>query len=880
MLAQTAALYLRMLQRLVGRCGKHPRSVLAGAVLIALAALFYAFHHLGLDTSTTDMLDPKLRFLQLQDQLDRAFPELTGLLVVVVDARTATGAQEVADALAARMRRESDLYASVYQPGQGPFFEHNALLYLDEQQLWQLNDRLAQAAPFIGTVAQDPSLRGLLGLLGRAMDEPLDPDQVAIFKDLLTRLAAAAQAQNAGRPYQVSWSADLIGGTMPGEEGNRAFILAKPRLDYSGLQPGLDAVQAVHQLAGALRIQASDVRVRVTGSVAMEAEELGSIAAGAGRATALSFILVTVLLLTGLRSVRLSVSVVVTLVIGLLWTAGFAALTVGRLNLISVTFAILFIGLGVDFGIQFAMRYREECSSAHLLSERVGCSRAVARIGNALTLAASAAALSFLSFVPTEFGGLAELGLISSAGMFFALAANLTVLPALIALLGFSPARSFKPGALEGIGAFTKAHRRAIVAIAAVLGTGALVLFPHLRFDFSPLNLRDPTTESVQTFRDLLKSPDSTPYTIEVLTPSLSDADRLVARLEKLHTVDKAVTLTSYVPEQQDDKLAIIRDLKLLLPPLVRGAGAPAPPTLAEQRAALQQFLATIHKAIEANRNPDLQPALREVAAPLQRLTDADAAALEGLQRKVIGDLPEGLKRLQALLSPQHVTLADLPADLRARYVTPDGRARVEVYPAEDLTNNAALRTFVHEVQRIAPNAADTPVTLLGSGDAVIHASLQAAVTAFLAAVVLLLVVLRSALDTALVMLPLMLATALTAACSVLLRVPFNFANVIAIPLLVGLGIAFGIYIVMRKRDGVSVEQLFQSSTPRAVLFSALTTMASFGTLAVSPHRGMSSMGILLSLALFFALICTLLVLPAIIAVIEARRPQRAPQQD
>jgi predicted RND superfamily exporter protein len=207
----------------------------------------------------------------------------------------------------------------------------------------------------------------------------------------------------------------------------------------------------------------------------------------------------------------------------------------------------------------------------------------------------------------------------------------------------------------------------------------------------------------------------------------------------------------------------------------------------------------------------------------------------------------------------------------------PRGRwpARVEVFPKHDVTDNAAMREFVRAVQKLAPNATGAPVELVEGADAVIAACLQAAVFALAASFVLLILVLRSVLGTLLVLTPLLLALLLTFATSVLFDLPFNFANIIALPLLVALNSAFGIYLVARGRHGTDASGLFESTTPRAVLYSGLTTLASFGALAVARHPGISSMGLLIGLSLAYALLCTLVVLPALMAAMEHGRLAR-----
>ena len=864
---------------LVEGCARAAKSVLAGTVLLTAALLYYAATHLALDTNTINMLDPKLRFRQLDEDFERAFPQLSDLIIVVIDAETAPRADDLASELARRLRSHPERFRSVYEPTGGGFFAHNGLLYLGTTELQDLADRLAEAQPLLGTLAEDPSLRGLFSMLGHAFDEKLSPNNEAVLKRFLDGISRTLEDQLAGRPSPISWRQELLASTTLGTRSPRSFLLVQPRLDYTHLQPSREALETIRTLARQLALDPSrGERVRLTGSLAMEDEELGSVLQGAKLSSFLSFTLVLLLTVFGLRSPRQVVAILLTLGVGLVWTGAFAAFAIGALNLISVNFAVLFIGMGVDFGIQFGLRYKEELGRG--CSHRVALVQASAGIGGALTLAAVAAAAAFFAFMPTSYWGLAELGLIAGVSMFVALLANLTVLPALLSVIPMWLEFKAPPagGVLRFPHLWVGRYPRTILAVTALLFAGAALLAPRVRFDFNPLNMKDPTTESVATFLDLLRDPNLTPYTISVLAESLPAAKALAPRLERLALVDKAVTLASFIPAEQDEKLAIIDELTLTLGPLIAVSQPKATPSLQEEIQALGAFERKLKGAGVLTQNRAFAESLRRferALAQLKRTPGWPMQAVPAFRQQVLADLPQTLERLRQLLTPSPITLNTIPKELKARYLARDGRARIEVFPKEDVRDNRALRRFVQAVQSVAPNATDTPVSLVAAGDVVIRASLEAAGWALLATFFLLLGVLRSLFDTCLVFVPVGLAVVFTLASAVLLQLPLDFANIIALPLLLAINNAYGIYLVMRVRDGLDVNRLFQSSTPRAVLFSAATMMASFGTLAFAHHRGMSGMGLLVTLALSYAVLCTLVVLPALLGVLEARHRRR-----
>ncbi len=868
------------------------RAVLALALLLTAGAAQLTITRIGINTNTTDMLFEELPFRRYDRALSQAFPQFSDNLIVVVEAATPDLADDGARRLAAALAARPALFDEVFYPDGAPFFRRNGLLYLEPGELAALGDRLAEVQPLLAALAADPSLRGLADVLGQALNEGGANVAAALGRalDSFSETAEALAAErNGGAPaWPVSWQA-LLSGEVPEPADKRRFITVKPVLDFASLEPAAEAISALRALAAELGLTAArGLRVRLTGSAVMFQDELHSLRDGMGLVGLISVVLVVGLLVLGLRSARLVAATLVTLIAGLIWTAGFATLAIGELNLISVAFAVLFIGLSVDFGIHFSLRYREavEAGAGGGPGGDLGAGggvgagpeaalvEAVRGVGGALTLCAVAAAIGFFAFLPTAYRGVSELGLIAGAGMFIALFANLTVLPAVLSLAPLEP-RGRAPRAPLGdaLQRLARPRPRRVIGGALALGLAAAALLPFARFDDDPLNLRDPAAESMTTLFELFDDPRVTPYAAAVLAPSPAAGAALAARLEALPEVASARAISDLVPADQDDKLAMIDEMAvflgpLFLGPLFQGARAPPAPGPEERRAALDGLREALGETEGAS-----APAARRLADALDRLAEDGGgwspAALLELEGLWLGGLPGRLEALGAALEADRVTLEDLPAALRARYLAADGRARVEVLPAEDLRVPAARARFVDAVRAIAPEVTGAPVTLTEAGRAVIQAFGEAAAYALILIVVLLLVVLRSAWDSLMVLAPLVLAALLTVGATVALDIPFNFANVIVLPLLFGLGVASGIHMVIRAR-AAGAAGLLSTSTPRAVLFSALTTIGSFGALALSSHRGTASMGILLTIAITLTMSCTLIVLPALLT---RRRP-------
>jgi len=849
-------------------------AVAVAAAAVTIAAAYYVVGHISINTDTEDMLSPDLPFRQESRALSRAFPQFSDDIAVVIEGQTPDLADDAAMALAAAMRKRPKVFERVFDQAGEPFFRKNGLLYLDRDELYDLSDRLAEAQPFLGTLWRDPSLRGLFQMLGRAIDETLKSEKGAPPIEIgrvLRDIAAILEAQRLGRFSRLSWQ-NLMTEKADKPGPYRRFILVQPVLDFGSLQPAIQAIQTIRTLAGELHLTPDQgVEVRLTGSAALAEDELKTVEQGMGLASVLSLVLVVALLFVGFRSARLVAGTIATLVMGLIWTAAFAVAAVGKLNLISVAFAVLFIGLSVDFGIHFGLRYKEsvDADAPHDVALR----DAAESVGGALTLCAVAAAISFFSFLPTAYLGLAELGVIAGSGMFIALFSNLTVLPALLTIM---PARKTvaavprRPLAAGGPSRWIGRHPRAVLWLAVALAAAGAVLLPRAHFDFDPLNLRDRHTESMATLLDLMRSGDADTYSSTVLAKNINNSREISDKLDKLSEVKETRSITDYIPADQDEKLEVVQTMSLFLAPALTPGNRRSPPTMADDRRELAEVVGKL-KALAARLG---QVGLGNDAARLLAAIEAlggertSDGVLGEMERRLLSGLPQRLSYLRTMLEAEPVTLGSLPAELRRNEIAADGRVRVEIFPRENLMDHSAARRFVEAVRTVAPHATGGAIIIVEAGDAVVAAFRDAGIIAVSAIAALLVVVLRNVRDVLFVFAPLLLAALLTVAASVLLDLPFNFANVIVLPLLFGLGVANGIHVVLRARhEGGGGPAVFATSTPRAVVFSALTTIGSFGSIALSKHPGTASMGVLLTIAITLTLVCTLLLLPALMAV-------------
>lgn len=864
---ERVSMFASVIVRIVEASARRAWLVLAIGVLLAIGSGYYAAKHFAINTNTDDLISSTLPWRQSQIAFDKTFPQLYQRILVVIDGRTPELAQSAADRLAAKLASNKDEIAAVDRTEGLPFFRRNALLFEPTAQVGATVHGMLGAQPLLASLTADPSQRGLLkalGMLARGAEE--GAVKLENFSPLLNPLSQAYQAALDGRPDFFSWQS-ILGGAKPIPQELRQFLNIKPVMDYSDLEPGHKATQAIRNAAASLGLDpAHGVRVRLTGDVPLNDQEFVTVRQGAALNTTIMVLVVAFLLWAALRSPKIVFAILISVAIGLAITAALGLAMVGALNLISIAFAVLFVGIGADFGIQFSVRYRAERHAVDDLAKAI--SLAGARAGRPLALAAAATTCGFYAFLPTVYKGVSELGLIAGTGMIIAFIMSVTVLPALLTL--FKPPSEDKPigyAFLAPADRFLARHRYGIVigTLVAVLAASPLLL--HLRFDFNPLNLNSDTVQSVSTLKDLMKDPSTTYNTIDVVAANPAAADALAAKLAKLPQVARVTTLQSFVPTDQSAKLAILKPAAQRLAPLF--ARPPAPPlTDAELRASLSATSTALEAAAAKSPGPGGEPA-RRFAGLLNQMSGASPSKRAAATAILIPPLKVALAALRDSLQASRVTLASIPSEIRRQWQTPDGRTRVEVAPKGDPNSNAVIRRFTRAVTAVAPEAAGAPIAIQGAGDTVVKAFMEAGFLALLSISLLLYAVLRRVSDVLLTLVPLLLAGAVTLEICVAIGLRLNFANIIALPLLLGLGVAFKIYFVMAWRAGVT--NLLQSSLTRAVFFSALVTATAFGSLWLSKNPGTSSMGKLLALSLICTLAAAVLFQPALMGPPRAK---------
>jgi uncharacterized protein len=850
-----------VIARIVEFCTRHIWPIILAGAVLAVACGSYTARHFSINADVTQLISSDLPWRQRELAYEKVFTHGTELIVAVVDAPTTELATAATKALVDRLTPDTKLFHAVESVGTSDFFVRNRFLYLPVEEVASITGRLSQSAPLLSQLTGDPSLRGLVQAMSLTL-AGVEGGQVSL--DALARplnmSADAIEKVLAGEPAWFSWYV-LMNGQPATVSELRRIVTIKPVLDFHALQPGEEATNGVRKAVADLDLAGRfGATVRLTGPVPIADEEFGTLREGAVLNGIVTVAVVLLILWLALKSYRIILAVAINLAVGLAITAAVGLLMVGALNLISIAFAVLFVGLGVDFGLQFSVRYRTERHEHPDL--RKALRNAGKRAGAPLTLAAAATAAGFLSFLPTDYRGLSELGLIAGLGMVIAFFTSITLLPALLQFL--NPPGEPEPlgyAMLAPIDRFLEDHRVPVIVGTLLIAAVGSPLLMHLRFDFNPINLRSPKVESIATYLDMRRDPNTSSHTAEVIAPDVAAAAALAKRLAALPEVARTLTIDNFVPPDQAPKLARIRAAAITLQRALNPPALKPAPTDAEVVAALRNGAQSLRQTAGTEAGEGAKAA-RRLADNLVKLAGAAPAQRAVAAKSMVEPMVSDIADLRTALQAAPVTRADVPPEIAREWVAPDGRARVEAGLRGDPNDNEAIRAFARAVLATAPSATGEAIGILESGTTIVHAFIEAGAWALFSISILLWVVLRRIGDVLLTLVPLLLAGVVTLEICALIDFPLNFANIIALPLLLGVGVAFKIYYVMAWRAGQT--SLLQSSLTRAVFFSAMTTATAFGSLWLSSHPGTSSMGKLLALSLACTLAAAVLFQPAL----------------
>jgi len=863
----------------------HPFKTFLIICLLVGGTIQYTANHLSINTDTAELIAPDAPFQQNRRKFEQAFSKDLHTLLLVVESDTPELTKSATKRLGRLLAADKANFDSVYVPNDNDYFHRNGLLYLEQDDLQTLSNSLSQAQPFIGRISKEPNLTGFFSILEDALTSANKDQSVPIdLTSLVDKINAALHKRVNGENSLLSWENLIAEQKITQASANKGFINVLPKFDYSSIRPAENAIEAIRKAAATIQeANLPAVKIWVTGEVGLEDDELLGMSTGTFNASIFSVVLVFVILLKAYHSLALTLTTLFTLALGMVFCGGFAAFSVKELNLISVAFAVSNIGLGVEYAIHFCLRYRDNL--LHHVDRVRAIRSTLLSTSPSLLLCAGTTAIGLYAFIPTDYKGVSELGLLAGTSLFICLLVTLTVLPLLLKFVPVSVPKDADTShpllatLAEKFAHLTLHFAKPIAIGTVVLSVLSIILVFNVKTDFNPLNLRDPQTESVIAFKSLMKDKDTSPMTLTVLAQDADKAKALQQQLAKIDTVDKTISLFDFVPDNQEDKLAIIDEIALML-----GAQPQRFPELQpdlEPEPGIVKLIKAIDTVLPSKKNAKDIEALTGLRKELNdMLLELDARQetsrrqfIEQVQITLLGTLPKVMNELYGSLNASEVTLDDVPRDIKDRWLSKTGLYRIQIVPKYDMNDLDNMAKFITDVQAIAPETTDLPVMYLESMKEVISAFQQAILIALITIALLLLAIRRNLTDTLLVMTPLILAGLFTMASTVLTGTPINFANIIALPLLLGLGVDNGIHMVEKLHHSLSEEQnIYQSSTARAMFYGALTTASSFAGLAFSPHQGIASMGLVITIGIFWIMTCTFVVLPALSKLVFKHR--------
>ena len=869
---------------------QRPWLVIALSMALAAACVFYTKARLEFNTGQDDLISANNRDSRNYLRYTREFPDLDGLIVVVKVDGNPVRAERFADTLARRLTPDHVNVKSVFYRIDARQMGNSALLFLSDADLAKLRVHIKANLPLLQAYGANPTLATLFGIVNAQLDHATssitggDADgatanpgmDLKLLDSILIGMNAAPNAitpspWNSFNP--IGQQAGVMGdGYLASDNGKYLLMQIAPG---TGVKDGPDPVEVIQAHVDAARAQFADLEAGMTGGPALAEAEQSTTQHDMMLASILAVVGLIVLLVIPFRGVIEPAFAIVALLTGVAWSFGFTTLAVGHLNLLSAVFTSVLAGIGINFPIHLMARYDEARRKG--LAMPAAVELAVVNTGTGVFASACIMALAFLMPMFTDFKGIAELGLVSAAGLFMCLISALLVFPALVALRdrgrpgGVLPVISLAPPktVLEKL----FARPGGIVGVTTIATLGALFLIRGVRFDQNVLKLQATDVEAVRFENTLLHDSGRSSWFAVALAHTRAAADRKAAAFRKLPEVTDIETISDYIPEHQESKRALLLELDQALSPVAIRAGVHG------DAAALMRALSGLAGRLEAMSQFDASGSVLKTAGLVEDAIahlKKDANAFSAYEHRMAAGLAGALATLKPELSPGEVTEQNLPSILRQRFIGKSGLYVVQIYPRGDIWEDAPLRRFVAALRTIDRDVTGPPVQTYNLATVMRHGYERAALLALIAVFIFVFLDFRNLRDTLLATVPLVFGGAWLLEAMPLLGWEFNLANLFAVPIIIGMGVDNGVNMLYRWREESDKSSLILSKAiGKSVTICSLTTIVAFAALVPASHRGISSLGWVLSVGVTFILLATLIVLPALFELLGSRTPRR-----
>jgi hypothetical protein len=872
-----------------------PGTVVLAAVLSAVVAGFWTARHLGYKVGRVDLLDPESDYNKLWIDYAQEFGEEDDA-VIVVEGSDREQVVAVLDELSREVARNDALFHAVLHEVDLSRIRSKGLHYLAPADLEGLDRFTAQAEPVLdggwGHLKVATTVGGLASQLAAGdATTPGGESPLPALERYTEALLAAVEASLAARPqaaadYVSPWPGmpasfatlrDLSGEHLLAKNGRLGFVLLRLAKQEGGFAGASAATDELRRVIDAVAGRHPDVEIGLTGLPVMENDEMRASEQSMVWASVLSLIAVAVVISAGFGGLRHALMANGVLIIGMAWAFAWATASVGHLNILSVTFTVTMIGVGIDYGTYYVGRYLE--SRRRGLSCEAALLETSESVGPGILTGAITTAIAFFCASLTSFVGVAELGTIAGGGILLCCAAELLVLPAVLAIVDRSVLGRRLPEPVPVHAWLDPLMRRPrLVMLAGMACTMAVAGGLHeLDYDHNLLNMQPDGLESVEVEKKLLEECDQSVWYALSIADSREQLLERKERLVALPNVERVDEIASLLPADEELKRPVIARVRDRL------AGLPErPPQIPVDRIeTLGETLAWAHAEV-VKRPGGLRTAwhIERIRDALRRLTPEECyRTVSAFQQRAAGDLLSRLHALAVVADPEPPTLDDLPPSLVERFVGSSGRHLLKIYGRGDIWNFESLERFVHDVRSVDPRATGNPLQAYEASLEMKRSYEQAALAALVVILGVLWLDFRHVGHALLAALPLFVGMLQMFGLMGLVGIDLNPANLIGIPLILGIAVDYGVHVMHDAIERPGPYRM-SASTANSVLVDALTTILGFGALMVANHRGLESLGRVLSLGVTTCTISALILLPALLTMLRSRTQQRADTED
>ena len=894
--AEPSSLTARLLKRLSTSLYQHRGFWLYPQLVLAVLCVAYTALRLEFNTSRDSLVGADKQYHALFRKFRAEFP-VQDDLVVVVESENLEKNRQFAERLGAYLEAETNLFTGVFYRRDLSLMGTNALLLAPTNSLIALHEQLQTFAPVMKQFASSTNLVGLFAEVNRRFrtarqESTSENDQLIQGLPAFQRIVVQAgdSLKREGNPPSPGVGSLLDGGQEAAKEmylsmaDGRIFLVV-----VKALEDALNtaAVDRLRTLIGRTQMEVPGLNVGLTGEPVLELDEMRQSQDDSLLATVVSLLAVALIFVYGYHETGRPLKATFCLLVGLAYSIGFTTLVIGHLNILTITFFPILIGLAIDFGVHLITRYEEELRRGR--TEREALEKALVNTGVGIFTGAFTTAGAFFAMAFTGFQGIREMGIICGGGMLLSLVPMLTLLPALLLRGRQNQIDQEKGPVLQMAEAIELDHRAKIEGLwlrrpyIVGLCTLAISVWAYresgkVTFDYNLLHMQSDGLAAVIYQDKLIASSTRSVLYGAIIAKSRAEALALQTRLEALPSVSSVDSIVPLLNTECATKIPHIRQIREILQSIQFPTPDPEKANLAELNRTLFSLHGYLGLAMEATRvdNPkihaqleSLRQAVGDFLVEMRRgEPSAVAARLALYQRALIEDVRTTFGLLQNQSIESSIQIDQLPAELRQRFVGVTGHYLLQVYPKKNIWERQAQEEFVRDLRSVTPDATGTPVQLLEYTTLLKDSFVESAYYSLAAISVLVLIHFRRLSCLILSLIPVLLGALWMVGIMGWAGIPFNPANVMTLPLLVGIGITNGIHILNRYAEENN-PSILARSTGKAVLVSGLTTIAGFGSLILAKHQGIASLGIIMSVGVATCMFVGLTFLPALLNLLE-----------